>query len=346
MSRRLAVTVLSVRHPMGQQAYDREIVRRAPGALGQGWAVKAISVGGVVPGSRSLRVPGRVIAVDGPCLRRAVGRAVHAGYDLVHRTDLRLPPAPREVLTVHDAVSWRYPDEGAPPFAAVTEVKEARAVVCPSQFSADEVHSVLGVDPVAIPNGVDEAAFTASPASPSTLRGLGITGPFVLHAGGSSLRKNLEGLAGAWPLVARARPDLSLVLIGPYSARRDRLFRDLPATVLPGWVDAEARLSLLASAAVVVLPSLYEGFGLPPLEAMAVGTPVVAARRAALPEVCGDAAHLVEPDPRSLADGILDLLDVDNPDVRALVARGRDRAARMTWAGSVAAHAELWRAVA
>jgi glycosyltransferase involved in cell wall biosynthesis len=92
----------------------------------------------------------------------------------------------------------------------------------------------------------------------------------------------------------------------------------------------------------VVVPSTYEGFGLPALEAMAVGVPVVAADRSSLPEVCGDAAYLVEPDGPGLAGGLAAALD-GGPDTRAMVGRGRIRAERFSWEASVAAHAELWR---
>jgi glycosyltransferase involved in cell wall biosynthesis len=101
-------------------------------------------------------------------------------------------------------------------------------------------------------------------------------------------------------------------------------------------------LGLLGTASVAVVPSLYEGFGLPALEGMAAGVPVVAARRAALPEVCGDAAYLVEPDGPGLAEGMIAALTDDRTTARQ-VSRGRDRAAEFTWEASAAAHAVLWQ---
>ena len=216
-------------------------------------------------------------------------------------------------------------------------------MVCPSQFSADEVATQLGVRaPVAIPNGVDRAFFGAPPLSEAELDRMGIRPPFVLHAGGCSRRKNLEGLAGAWPQVRSDRSDATLVLIGPPDRRRDRLFAPLDGTVRTGRVDGPSVPGLMAAAAVVVVPSLYEGFGLPALEAMAAGAPVVAARRAALPEVCGDAALLVEPDAESLAEGIVTVLAGDSG-IAARVERGRVRAEGFTWEKSAAADASLWR---
>jgi glycosyltransferase involved in cell wall biosynthesis len=296
-----------------------------------------------LPGS--VRLPSRVLFASSPAVRRSIGQVIYRHYDVVHRLDLRLPPAPRpEVLTIHDIVSWRYPDEGAPPSDAVSSARRAAVVICPSQFSADEVASVLGVtSPVAIHNGVDPRFFEATPLTEPELAALGIRSPFVLHAGGCTSRKNLAGLAAAWPLVRSGRPDTTLVLMGPPDARRQGHFGNLAGTVYIGMVDDGLVAGVMAAASVLVVPSTYEGFGLPALEAMAVGVPVVAADRSSLPEVCGDAAILVEPDGAGLAAGILAALE-SGPDTKAMVERGRSRAATFTWESSVAAHAAQWRA--
>jgi glycosyltransferase involved in cell wall biosynthesis len=219
-------------------------------------------------------------------------------------------------------------------------------VVCPSQFSADEVSAQFGLTTaVAIPNGVDTAFFGAAPLPPERLAALGIRTPFVLHVGGCSQRKNLAGLAGAWPMVRAAHGDATLVLMGPADPRRTALFAGLPGAVLTGRMDDGTARSVMAAAAALVVPSTYAGFGLPALEGMAVGVPVVAARRSSLPEVCGDAAYLVEPDPPGLAEGIVTAL-AGGSRTDAMVARGRVRARQFTWEASAAAHAELWRTYA
>jgi glycosyltransferase involved in cell wall biosynthesis len=342
---RLALATLAVPEPMGQQVYEQELAARAAGALGAGWSVDRV----VVQTLRSslagtARVPAQLLIEAPAGLRRAAGCVLYRGHDLVHRFDLRLPPAPSpEVLTIHDVVPWRFPDESMPPSDAAVSARRAAVVVCPSQFSAEEVAAFLGVRaPVAIPNGVDAAFFGAAPMSETELGRFGIRPPFVLHAGGCSKRKNLEGLAGAWPLVRSERPDATLVLVGPPDERRDRLFGPLAGAVRTGRLEAATVPGVMAAAAVVVVPSLYEGFGLPALEAMAAGVPVVAARRGALPEVCGDAALLVEPDARALAEGILTALARDAAG-EARVARGRERAGGFTWEANAAAHASLWR---
>jgi glycosyltransferase involved in cell wall biosynthesis len=345
MTTRLALATLAAGEPMGQQVYERELRARAPGALGDGWSVVDVTVVTLrspLPGT--VRVPSRLFDDAPPGLRRAVGRIIYRGHDLVHRLDLRLPPAPHpEVLTVHDVVPWRFPDEGRAPRDAADSARRAVVVICPSQFSADEVASQLGVDsPVAIHNGVDPRFFAAVPLDGSLLASLGIRQPFVLHAGGCTERKNLAGLAEAWPLVRKARPRTELVLVGPPDRRRDRLFGPLAGAVATGRLDDAAVAGVMAAASVVVVPSTYEGFGLPALEAMAAGVPVVAAARSALPEVCGDSALLVEPDGRGLAEGLVAVLD-GGADGSAMVERGRARAAAYTWESSAAAHAALWR---
>lgn len=348
MTTRLAFATLAAGEPMGQQVYERELRARAAGDLGAGWSVSDVTVRTLrSPWPGTVRLPSRVLTDAPPGLRRAVGRLVYRGHDVVHRFDLRLPPAPRpEVLTIHDVVSWRFADEGRAPRDAADSARRAVAVVCPSQFSADEVAHRLGVDaPVAIHNGVDPRFALADPIHSDRLTDLGIRSPFVLHAGGCSERKNLAGLAAAWPGVRSARPDVELVLVGPPDERRDRLFASLAGAVRTGRLDDDVVPRLMAAAAAVVVPSTYEGFGLPALEAMAAGVPVVAADRSSLPEVCGDAALLVEPDGPGLAEGLLAVLE-GGPDTAKMVERGRTRASKFTWEASAAAHAALWRSAA
>jgi glycosyltransferase involved in cell wall biosynthesis len=342
---RLALATLAVAQPMGQQVYEREVARRAPGELGADWEVDQVVVRTLRSAlAGTARVPSRMFTDSSPGMRRAAGRILYRGHDVVHRFDLRLPPAPHpEVLTVHDVVSWRFTDEGRPPSDATATAQRAAVVICPSQFSADEVASQLGVrDPVAIHNGVDRRFFGSAPLSEEGLEALGIRSPFVVHAGGCTQRKNLAGLADAWPRVRSVDPDVALVLIGPEDERRDRLFGPLDGVVRTGHVDDATMQALMAAASAVVVPSTYEGFGLPALEAMAAGTVVVAADRSSLPEVCGDAAYLVEPDGTGLAEGLVAVL-AGGPDVEAMRGRGRARAEGFTWEASAAAHAEVWR---
>ncbi|MGC5166867.1 glycosyltransferase family 4 protein [Luteimicrobium sp. DT211] len=347
MTSRLALATFASANPMGQQAYEARIAERASRVAGPEIEVREAVV-------RTLRspLPGTARlphwALDGAprSVRRAIGAVVYGRNDVVHRMSLSLPPASvPEIVTVHDTVAWRFPDESAPPSFAAEETRSAAAVVAVSQYSADDAAELLGLDRVhVVPNGVDDVFFDARPLPEARFRELGVSRPYILTAGGSTLRKNLEGLAAAWQRVRAAYPDVDLVLCGPPSERRDRLFGPLAGTHRLGKVDEATLVGLMAGARAVVVPSLHEGFGLPALQAMACGTPVVAADRSALPEVCGGCAVLVDPDGPGIADGLVHVLD-DGADVGPLVEAGRVRAAKFTWDRSAAGHAAVWHEV-
>ncbi len=344
---RLTIATLAAPIAMGQQVYEQAIITRAAAELGTQWRVGESVVRTLrSPLDGTARLPSYLLGAAPRTFRSAAGRVLYRGSDVVHRMDLRLPPAgSNEVLMIHDVVSWRFPDEGTAPRHVVAEARRSEIVVCPSSFSAGEIVEVLGTrEPVVIPNGVDAALFDAVPLPDASLAELGVHRPYVLHAGGCSQRKNLPALAAAWAVLSESA-EAQLVLVGPRDARRDRLFDPLPNTVSLGRVETGQLRGLMCAAAAVVVPSLYEGFGLPALEAMACGTPVVAAATSSLPEVCGDAALLVTPDGDGLAAGLEAAL-ADGAEMRDLAARGRRRAASFRWEHSVARHAELWRSVA
>lgn len=343
----LAIASTATAVAMGQQVYEREVVRRAAAALGPGWSVSETVVRSLrspLPGTA--RLPFRSLS-DAPApVRRAAGRLLHPRGALVHRMDLSLPPGPHEVVTLHDTVAWRFPDEAPPSPHVRAELGRAAAVVCVSEFTAQEAVDFLDVrDPVVVPNGVDARFLDARPLDPAAADRLGVpAAPYVLHAGGASARKNLAALADAWPVVHGARPDVRLVLSGPPHPHRDALFGPLPGTLRVGRVPDADVPGLLAGAAAVVVPSLHEGFGLPVLEAMATGTPVVAADRSSLPEVGRGSAYLVEPDGPGLAEGLLAALG-DDPDRGDRRETGRARAREFSWDRSAAGHAAVWRRV-
>lgn len=328
---------------LGTGVYEQQVLARAAAALPAGWTTSEAVVRSLrSPLAGTHRLPMAQVARAPVAARRAVGRAIHPGNAVVHRMNLELPPAPVDVITLHDVVAWKYPDESPPVPAAAQEIRRAAAVICVSHFSASEAVDLLGIeDPHVIHHGVDPRFLDAAPASAEALALLGITRPFVMTTGGASERKNLAGLAHAWPAVHRARPDLTLVLTGPPHPCRQALFAHQPGVILTGMVAVDLMPGLMAAAEAVIVPSLYEGFGFPALEGMAVGTTVVAAATSSLPEVVGDGALLVEPDSTSLAQGIIDATSND-PEVATIAARGRRRAAHLTWERSLAQHAAVW----
>lgn len=296
--------------------------------------VRTRNVRSELPGE--LRLPsGKLAVLPGP-LQRAVTGVVLRKYDLIHRCDLRLPVAPREVITIHDT-AWMHDDDApAPPRASLESVHRARAVIAPSRFSAEEIAQNLGrTDVIVALNGVDEDVAATGPLAVPRLVELGLDRPFLFCAGGNAKRKNMPALLAAWTKLGLATHLLAVSGMGSRSVK-------VPGVVPLGHLPRSEYLGVLAAADAVVVPSLYEGFGLPALEGMAAGKPVLASNRASLPEVCGDGALLLPPDPTSLAEGIRGVLLDEN--LRAgLRARGPIQASRFTWMRSAEIHARVYR---
>lgn len=332
---------------MGAQVYQEEIAARAARGLDEiepGWSVDRMIVRSLrSPLRGTRRLPMGWLTGASARERRAVGQLFYRPGAVVHRMNLELPPAPGvDVITLHDVVAWKFADESAPVRAAAEEARRADAVICVSEFTASEAVDLLGIaDPIVVHNGVDERFFDPAPADHRTLAALGVTGPYVLAAGGASARKNLAGLAAAWPKVHSVRPDLTLVLSGPEHPSRTVLFQGAAGAALVGRVPDDLIPGLIAAAGAVVVPSLYEGFGLPALEGMAAGVPVVAARTSSLPEVVGNGGILVEPTPDEIAQGILSAVE-GGRDIEQMVEVGRLRARQFTWDRSAAGHARVW----
>ncbi|MFB9731741.1 glycosyltransferase family 4 protein [Ornithinimicrobium kibberense] len=211
-----------------------------------------------------------------------------------------------------------------------------------SAFTESEAQRLLGLEnTVVVHNGVDARFFDPQPLDHGRRTSLGLPGPYLLYAGGSASRKNLPGLAAAWRAAAGARPDWSLALAGPRSADRSALFAEVPRVIHLGRLPDDVMPSLVAGAGAVVVPSTYEGFGLPALEAMAAGVPLVSSNASSLPEVVGDGGLLVDPTPDGLAQGILHVTSGD-AELTRMVQRGSARAREFTWERSAAEHAAVW----
>jgi len=331
---------------LGQQKYDVEIQSAIRVAANDSWSFVARPLVPVrARGAHGRRFSGR-LALRAPwAVAFAMGSLTYRTRHLVHRFDLRLPPARREVVTVHDLPPRRFADEGIVPRSAAASIKRARAVICPSEFAAAEVGALLGVDRLTvIPYGVSAAFRDAQPANAEELKRLGVTQPYFVHAAGATERKNLPALAAAWRNVAALHPEAALVLCGPPDPRRTQAFHGMPRVHLLGYQTSDTVARLTAASAAVVVPSLYEGFGLPALEGMACGVPVVAARRGALPEVCADAALLVEPDADGLAEGLHRVLS-DEELRQHLGSAGRRRAAAFSWERAADEHLALYEHV-
>ena len=239
----------------------------------------------------------------------------------------------RNVVVLHDAAPLRHPGWYSPAYAAwqrrLLPLIAGRAlhVITVSQFARAELRELLGVERVSVvPGGVDPA-FSPTADAARARSALGLARPYVLCVASHTARKNLAALAPA--ARALAGHGVELVLAG---GRRPQFVaeRGLRGLRLLGHVPDELLPGLYAGAELSVLPSHYEGFGLPVLEAMAAGTPVVAADTTALPETCGGAARLVAPEAGALEEALVSLL-ADAPERERLRAAGLRHAAGFTW---------------
>jgi glycosyltransferase involved in cell wall biosynthesis len=289
------------------------------------------------------RVPARVAQsawrrLGWPSLEALVG-----AVDLVHATNFVLPSVARTpgVVTVHDLSFFR--EDTFPGGERLRELvpwsaRRAAAVLVPSRAIAAEVEARLEVPRERIHvthEGVSPVFFGATPLADAALARLGISRPYAVAVGTLEPRKNLARLLQAWSDVADSLRMWTLVLAGPPGWGPQ-----LPpaAGVVPiGWVGDATLPGLLAGAEVFCYPSLYEGFGLPPLEAMAAGTPALVGGYPAAEEVLGDACMVVDPEDTSALGAGLERLAHDGRLRRRLSLAGKTRAAGYTWAGTARA---------
>jgi glycosyltransferase involved in cell wall biosynthesis len=274
-----------------------------------------------------------------PAFHGEFPRRAEAGADLVHLVGLDLPPPRRRpfVTTIHDLSPIHYDDDGELPPWIEEIAQRARLLLTPSAFSAREIQTHLGVPAERIRvfgGGPALDARSARPLSADELSELGIAPPFALRYGGYTKRKNVPRLLDAWRRVGEG----TLVLAGPAHLARQSAFAATgppERVVVLDYVSAEVLARLLKTASLLVSTSVYEGFGLPPLEALAAGTPVVAVETPFVREVCGDAALLVDDDPDDIASAI-EAIFHDPPLAASLRREGTRRAASMTWEGAAA----------
>ena len=276
-------------------------------------------------------------AVHGRALREAM-----SGFDLVHVPfTAPVPKPPRGVPMVQTLFDVQHLD--LPHLFSKAELlyrtryyegaaRDAAAVVTISEFARQQIISQVGVDAdrVFVAHlGVDADAFTPH---------LGEREPFVFYPARGWAHKNHPRLIEAVGLLRETRPDLRLVLTG---GALDSL------GPVPAWVDVRGLVPfdelrrLYRSASALVFPSLYEGFGLPPLEAMASGCPVAASTAGSLPEICGDAAVLFDPtDPADIARGALEAI----ARTEELQPLGLARVREFTWENCLRVHDDAYAA--
>jgi glycosyltransferase involved in cell wall biosynthesis len=318
------------------------------------------------PERRPLRLVWEQVRLPGLLKQLAVD--VHHGPHYTMPEHAKVPV----VVTVHDLSFFVEPQwhERSKVLLFQRAIKiaarRAKVVVCPSQATADELARWCQVDAAVVVahHGVDLDRFAPTEGTPgsdvarlSTLpagRGGSLADgtPFLAFVGTLEPRKDVPTLVRAFTQVAGRHPDARLVLAGGAGWGASKVEAAVAASGLgdriirTGYVSDEVIPALLRSAVAVVYPALYEGFGLPALEAMACGAPVVTTSGSAMEEVAGDAAILVAPgDTVALSGALESVLAGSGPDPDRRQ-RGLDIAARHTWAASADRHMEAYRRAA
>lgn len=325
MTQRLQVAIngrAAVRREIGGvERLAREMVRRLPALRPDRYRV--------------IQPPPRLAHRAGHGWEQFALPAQAAGCGLIYSPANLAPLASsRNALVIHDVAALRHPEVYSRSYVAYQRLvlpllaRRARLLITVSEFSKRELVEVLGARPETIeviPEGVDERF--APDLEPGPARAAyGLDGPYVLTVGTPSLRKNLAGLKRT----AQALREHGIELVAAGAGRRYLRDETLPFRRL-GYVDEPLLPALYAGARAVVMPSRYEGFGLPCLEAMACGVPVVCSTSGALPETCGDNALLADPDdPTAFSEAVL--LAVSDERIRARLTEAGPRwAARYSW---------------
>jgi glycosyltransferase involved in cell wall biosynthesis len=347
--------------PGGIGRYVRALAEHLPAeAAADGGAVRflvcrhpleRVAAAGLPPAATvRLPWPGRLATRTWVTLRRPrLPSGLLDTLDLVHATSAAVPPVRGRplVATVHDlafrhhpdaypAAGRRYHDRSARIIAG-----EATRVLVPSEATARDLAELYAVDRgrvTIVPLGVEPPAHPDHRGAARLLHDLDVHGPFLLAVGTLEPRKNLPRLLDAFGEVTDELPDHWLVVVGPVGwGPRLRPTWGSVRVKLAGPVSDATLHALYERADGLAYPSLYEGFGLPVLEAMAHGVPVLTSDRSSLPEVAGDAALLIDPlDRGAIAKGLIRLLG--DGDLRSrLKAAGPRRAAGFTWRATAAA---------
>lgn len=268
---------------------------------------------------------------------------------LLHAPDFSLPPVrrgTRTILTVHDLAFLKAPESAVPGLRAYLSrvvprsVARADLVLCDSDSTRQDLIEVYGTEPGKVRvlySGVN-ARFRpiGDPERMEALRArYGIApGPFILSVGTVQPRKNYARLAEA---LSGLPGDIRLLIIGGPGWLEDDLYRQVSRLRLGkriqflGFVQDEDLPAFYNAASVVAIPSLYEGFGLPVLEAMACGVPVITSNRSSLPEVGGDAALLVNPEDTGEIRAALGRAIDDRALRQDMIRRGLAQASQFTW---------------
>ena len=297
--------------------------------------------------------------------------------DLVHFPHFNVPifNTIPFVVTIHDLILTRFPSRRASMLPAAfywlkqaayrlvirTAVSRAKAIITVSNFTRQDIIAQFGAKPEKLfvtYEGVadlNKIKLKNSDKREAPLSRYGITAPFLLYVGNAYPHKNLESLLSVFSVLRSRHPELSLVMVG----KEDYFYRRVKAkavklglwseegsslgVVFPGYVPDEDLQELYSSALFYVFPSFYEGFGLPPLEAMAHSCPVASSNQASLPEIIGDAALYFNPyDEEEMARKLENFI-ADEHHRQELIGRGLERIKIFSWHACAQQTLEIYR---
>lgn len=263
----------------------------------------------------------------------------------------------QHILTIPDLSFLEYPKwfekkyvlwyKSLLPIAA----KHAQKIITISNFSKSKIMELLNISEekiVVTYVGVDQI-FQPLNKTSSLIKDFGLKYPYILSVGAITPRKNLTRLFKAWEIVSQKRKDIWLVFVGEAGLASSNMssIGSLPPRVIHlNRVNDEQLVQLYVDSLCYLHPSLYEGFGLPVLEAMACGTPVITSNITSMPEIAGDAAILIDPyDIESIVEGVIQV--IDNEDLRKnLRGKGLNRSKKFTWENSAQLTWEVLQQVA
>ena len=322
-----------------------------------GWVRHAVTPHSRISVARS-RMPGRVAAAVWSRVEWPPAELFCGPLDVFWGPNFVLPPLVKAagVITVHDVAFVDVPETCSEAVLRYTDtvpkmMQRANRIIVPSRFSAERVSTWMPEEAdrirVVYPGVRRVFRERGGPLTPPRMDALGIRALYAVYLGNLELRKNVDRLFKAFELVRTVHPDAQLVAIGSPSvgwdaiASRHAKLLESDAVRVVGYLPDEEAAAIVRGARVFAYPSLYEGFGIPPLEAMAAGTPVVAAKTSSLPEALGEHVRWVHPeDVDGIASAIGEHFDGE-PDPSTIEA-ARQWAAEFTWAASAASTLEVF----
>ena len=356
-----------VKNPLGMQVYTEHVIREILESAPPDWRFDVQTVGWRGAGCHAARVrdldrANKVLKHRIPVPLRFYERFLRmdianlAGYlfnaDIVHSFGWRVLPKTKApiVVTIQDVIPLKL-HEGSSEFIERVRlilsalIKQSAAIITISQFSRNEIADVFNIESTkieVIPDGVDLQRYQpisseAREDGISCLAQHGIRQPYLLHKGGNTKRKNKANLIRAFDLFKRQHRTEHLLILAGCDVLDDEAKNALATSSYSkdilnvGYVSADDSVKLLQLAQMLVFPSTYEGFGLPPLEAMACGVPVAMSNTSSLPEVGGNAAVYFDPyDVEAMAEAIWQLTTDDVLRTKC-VQSGLQRSQTMTW---------------